>query len=213
MSALISLFAILGALLIGAISPGPSFILVSRLSAARSRLHGFAAALGMGVGSAIFAGLALFGLTALLDQVAWLSLALRLAGGLYLGWLGLRIWRGADTPLVVAGGDPLAARSPTRSFWLALITQLSNPKTAIVYASIFAAMLPASPPLWLMLLLPPLGFAVDAGWYAIVALAFSAERPRGVYLRSKGMVDRVAGAVMGLLGARLVSEAFASSKL
>jgi threonine/homoserine/homoserine lactone efflux protein len=86
------------------------------------------------------------------------------------------------------------------------VTQLSNPKTAIVYASIFAALLPTSAPAWLFLSLPPLVFALEASWYALVALAFSEHGSQSVYLRSKAWVDRIAGAVMGALGARLLSE-------
>ena len=59
-----------------------------------------------------------------------------------------------------------------------------------------------------MLVALPLGlFAIEAGWYAIVAYAFSAERPRAAYLRSKLWVDRLAAVVMGVLGLRLLTEA------
>ena len=78
MSAFLILSGILGALLLGAMSPAPSFVLVSRI-AAGSRGDGLAAALGMGIGSAVFADLALFGLVAVLMQVEWLYLALRVA--------------------------------------------------------------------------------------------------------------------------------------
>lgn len=95
-----------------------------------------------------------------------------------------------------------------RAFLLGLVVQISNPKTAIVYASIFAALLPPSAPVWLILSLPPLVFALETSWYAIVALAFSARRPRAAYLRAKIWVDRIAGTVIGALGARLIVETF-----
>lgn len=200
-----ALLSILGALLLGAMSPGPSFVLVSRLSISASRPDGLAAAVGMGVGGAIFASLALVGLTALLMQVAWLYLGLKIAGGAYLIYLGYRIWRGAREPLAMSGGDAVSRNLP-RSFAVALMTQLSNPKTAVVYGSIFAALLPPNPPLWMLLALPPLFFCIEAGWYSAVALAFSAEKPRAAYLRSKTWVDRAAGAVMAALGIRLLIE-------
>jgi len=197
--------SILGALLLGAMSPGPSFVMVSRLSISASRRDGLAAAVGMGVGGATFAGLALVGLTALLMQVSWLYLGLKIAGGAYLIYLGFRIWRAASEPLAVATGDAVSCNLP-RSFAVALVTQLSNPKTAVVYGSIFAALLPPAPPLWMLLTLPPLIFCIEAGWYSAVALAFSAEKPRAAYLRSKTWVDRAAGAVMAALGIRLLIE-------
>ena len=49
----------LGVLCLGIISPGPSFVLVARVSVAVSRGDGLATAIGMGVGGAFFALLAL----------------------------------------------------------------------------------------------------------------------------------------------------------
>ncbi|CAN7223380.1 LysE family translocator [Rhizobium sp. LjRoot254] len=207
---IVILLTIAGALAIGAMSPGPSFVLVSRVAVTASRPNGLAAALGMGVGGATFGMLALAGLSALLQQVEWLHLALKIVGGLYLVYLGIRIWRSATTPLVMDEMGAGRKRSAARSFWLGLVTQLSNPKTAIYYASIFAALLPAKPAPWLMFALPPLIFLIETGWYAIVALAFSSSGPRAAYLRSKTWVDRVAGAVLGALGARLLVDGLPS---
>jgi threonine/homoserine/homoserine lactone efflux protein len=204
---MIVLASILGALLIGAISPGPSFVLVARISSARSRRDGLAAALAMGVGGVILGGLALLGLRTLLMQAGWLYFALKVVGGLYLLYLGVRLWRGASEPIAIAQTGDGVGRRPARSFAVALATQLSNPKTAVVYASIFAALLPAHPPAWMWAALPPLIFAVEAGWYAVVALVFSSDRPRAAYLRSKRWIDRLAGTVLGVLGVRLIVDA------
>ncbi len=197
----LAILAILGAIAIGAISPGPSFVLVARTAVAQSRRAGLAAAAGMGTGSVILATLALIGLQALLAEAGWLAAGLKLAGGLYLLYLAVRLWRGAATPMamgaVLDGGG-------TRAFWLALGTQLSNPKALLFYATIVAALLPAAPPAWLGPVLLPLIFAVEAGWYTVVAVAFSSARPRAAYLRAKAAIDRVAATVMAALGLRLM---------
>lgn len=212
MSTITILFGILGALLIGAISPGPSFILVSRIAITASRIDGLAAALGMGLGGALFGTVALAGLTALLLQVEWLYMTLKLIGGAYLVYLAIRIWRGASASLSVDMVSTFERKSVWRSFTFALVTQISNPKTAIVYGSIFAALLPASPPHWLLFVLPPMIFVVEASWYTFVALVFSANRPRAVYLHSKTWIDRTAGAVVGALGLRLLMEGIQTQK-
>jgi threonine/homoserine/homoserine lactone efflux protein len=205
-SSLVALLAILGALAIGAISPGPSLILVVRTSVAQSRRDGLASAFGMGAGGVVFAALALLGLQALLTQAAWLYLALKVAGGAYLIYLAIRMWRAAGEPIAFGVDSNAIKAKPCRSFLIGLMTQLSNPKTAVVYASIFAALLPAQAPLWLLLVLPPLVFALETGWYAAVALLVSSPRPRSVYLGSKRWIDRTAGAVLGALGGRLILE-------
>ncbi|MFN4278234.1 MAG: LysE family translocator [Ferrovibrio sp.] len=205
MDILLPLFSITVAIALGAASPGPSFVLVARTAIAAGRPAGLAAAFGMGLGGAVFAGLALLGLITLLAQVGWLYLGLKLAGGLYLCWLAFRLWRGAKQPLTVAA-DGVAERGILRAFSVGLLTQLSNPKTAVVYAGIFAALMPAQPSFWLAALLVPAVFMVECGWYALVAVAFSAGRPRALYLNAKHWIDRAAGGVMALLGIRLIVD-------
>ncbi|WP_303977196.1 LysE family translocator [Dongia mobilis] len=204
-----AVLAIMLAILIGAISPGPSFLLVARISLSQSRAHGLASALGMGVGGMILATLAVIGLQALFMQVDWLYMAFKIGGGAYLVYLGFLLWRGAKQPLQATAADP--SRSGVfRTFLLALATQLSNPKTVIFYSSVFAALLPAAPSTGTMILLPALLFLVEGGWYAAVALAFSTSKPRAAYISAKGWIDRIAGAVMAGLGLRLI---FASGKV
>ena len=64
-----SLMAIAAVLIMGVISPGPSFIFVARNAVARSRLHGMVTALGTGAGAAIFSIMAMLGLQKVLTAV------------------------------------------------------------------------------------------------------------------------------------------------
>jgi len=203
----LSLAGVLGALLIGAISPGPSFVLVARTSMAASRVDGLFAAIGMGVGGVIFSVVVLLGLQAILASVPWLYLTLKLAGGLYLVYLAVGIWRGAKEQIAVHSSEERIQRSVKKSFFLGLFTQVSNPKTAVVYGSIIAALLPHNLPLAATVAFPFLVFLVEAGWYSVVALALSAESSRAVYLRSKVHIDHFAGGVLGFIGLKLVSAA------
>ena len=206
MNTMITVLSIGSAIAIGAISPGPSFVMVARTAVASTRSNGMAAALGMGLGGTIFAAAALLGMQALLASVPLLYLVLKAAGGAYLAYLGYRMWKGATSPLMLSPDTGKEAH-PTlqRSFLLGLGAQLSNPKTAIFYGSIFASLLPKEVPAALMLALPLIVFTIEAGWYSIVATLLSSASPRDAYLRYKRWVDRVAGGVMGLLGLRLVA--------
>lgn len=206
MSSEMIFLSILGAILIGAMSPGPSFVLVSRTAIAQGRSAGIAAALGMGVGGACLGGLALLGLSALLLRAEAVFVLVKVLGGLYLVYLGFRIFRDASAPISIESGGPDRAKSLGGNLVMGLLIQLSNPKTVIVYGSIFAALLPAEPERWLMFALVPMLFGIEAGWYLAVALVFSASAPRRAYLRAKTWIDRTAGAVMAGLGLRLAAE-------
>ena len=74
---------------------------------------------------------------------------------------------------------------------------MSNPKAAVVYASIFISLLPHEVPLAATPILPLVIFFIEAGWYSVVALALSAPSPRAAYLRWKVWVDRAAGGAWG----------------
>lgn len=206
MQELTALFGIAMALAIGAASPGPSFVMVARMAVSSSRADGLFASLGMGAGGLIFACLSLLGLHGLLLAVPSLYMVLKVAGGLYLAYLGIKIWRGASNPLADRLVEQRTGASATRSFVLGLTTQMSNPKTAIVYASVFAALLPAAPTAAFNIGVAGLVFVIEAGWYALVAVALSSEHPRHTYLRYKAWIDRTAGGVMVALGLKLVSS-------
>lgn len=208
MNTTFTLISIGSAVAIGAMSPGPSFVMVARTAVASTRLNGLSAALGMGIGGMLFAIAALFGLHTLLAAVPWLYVSIKMVGGTYLAYLGFKIFRSAQDSLI----DPASVEvAPTgkapRFFLLGLGTQISNPKTALVYASIFAALLPHDVPLSLMFSLPFIVLLIEAGWYAIVALALSSTAPCAAYLRYKCWIDRTAGSAMMFLGAKLVISA------
>lgn len=202
MSLTVSVLGVIGALALGAISPGPSFVMVARTAVVSSRMNALAAALGMGCGGILFAATAILGLQALLSAVPWLYLAIKILGGAYLAYLGYQIWCGAKHPLEMTQAE--VTTKIGRSFLLGLATQLSNPKTAVVYTSVFAALLPPDIPLQISLMLPAVVFCIEAGWYTVVALVLSSTKPRAAYLHYKTAIDRTTGGVMSFLGLKLI---------
>ncbi|WP_020593763.1 LysE family translocator [Kiloniella laminariae] len=215
MTEIIAIFSILGVIAIGAITPGPSFILVAQISLSRSRNHGIAAAAGMGAGAILFAILALLGLQMIFIEIDWLYAAFKIFGGLYLVYLGIRIWRGAKNSLVSVdtagcevGISQETAEKTTcfRAFVHAFMTQISNPKAAIIYSGVFAVFLPSETSFWFPLVLLPAIMLLETSWYIVVACALSAPVSRTIYLRAKTGIDRVAGSLMGLLGLKLMTS-------
>ena len=181
--------------------------MVARVAVASSRIRALATALGMGAGGAIFGAAALLGLQSVLLAVPALYAALKVLGGLYLCYLGFLILRSAQQPVTIVGANGERSSGPLRAFWLGVTTQVSNPKTAIVYASVFAALLPASFSLGFAAAVLAAVFLVESAWYVLVAVLFSSSGPQRAYLSYKSWVDRAAGAVMFGLGLKLVTSA------
>ena len=74
----------------------------------------------------------------------------------------------------------------------------------VVISGIFAALLPAHVPVWMLLAIPPIQFVIESSWYTFVAMVMSSPAPRSVYLRAQTWIDRAAGCV---LANRLTEEA------
>ncbi|MDJ0946071.1 MAG: LysE family transporter [Kiloniellales bacterium] len=188
---------------IAAASPGPAFIVALQESVARDRRAGVAAAVGIALGSFLWALLVVLGVGLLLQQAGWLYGTLRLLGGLYLIYLGICLWRGAVQPLALPATAIGLPASGLRSLRLGLLTQLVNPKAAVFFGSIFLTFLPPDLPLWVTGVVLANIFAVEFFWYLAVALLFSTGRVRRAYAGAKLWIDRLAGGCLAALGLKL----------
>jgi len=192
--------------LLAVISPGPSFFITARTAVARSRLDGIKVALGLGAGTVIWAGAALFGLNALFHALPVLFMVMKFAGALFLLWIAYQIFVHARVPLRLDG-----AADDGSPFVRGFLVQLSNPKVMVFFGSIFIAMLPANPPVWMLLALLAIVSLNEVWWYSAVALFFGAGPVRAFYLRAKAWIDRVTGIFLGGLGLRLLWNAALSN--
>ncbi|GAA0408407.1 LysE family translocator [Cocleimonas flava] len=193
--------------LLGVMSPGPSFIFIAQRTLTTSRKHGLISALGLGTGAAIFAILSCLGLFVILEAAPFLYGALKVLGGLYLLFLAYRIWNSSkgddsgESGLIDNGRDKDISISA--SYFLGLMTQLSNPKTAIVIGSIIMAFLPTETPPYTFIIITVLMFLSDWAWYSIVVVALSTKSAQKAYNRFKKSINRVASGLLAFMGAKL----------
>ncbi len=206
MEVIVPVLAIVGVLFIGVVSPGPSFLFIAQRSLSLSRVDGLCSSVGMGLGGMVFAGLALAGLHLLLTAFPAVYWGLKIVGGAYLLYLAWKIWKGSRSVLSVSADEAPRRPERLRSLGLGLLTQISNPKTAVVYTTVFAGLLPQHFDERFVVALLPAVFAVETGWYAFVVVVLSANRPRQVYARFKKGLDRTAAAALGALGIKLAVE-------
>lgn len=126
--------------------PGPAVVLVLKSAVLRGRASAVLTALGVLAADLIWATASMLGLTALLvsSQVAFD--AIRIIGAAYLIYLGIRLIRTRSFDLASAESDAgqVAGVTPRRAFAEGFISDLSNPKTVLIYASIIPQFLTAS---------------------------------------------------------------------
>jgi threonine efflux protein len=182
------------------VTPGANTLLVIQIAASDRRSSAVFAAIGVAVGSAVWAALAVLGVNIIFAAFPGLRIALQIAGGLYLLYLATRLWSSGNR------GDEMAIESfsPFAAFYRGVFTNFSNPKAALFFGGIFSACFPADPSHALLMASVLVIFANALCWYALLAYLFSRKSVRAAYLRKRGMVGKLAGAVLGGIGLRFL---------
>jgi threonine/homoserine/homoserine lactone efflux protein len=189
------------------VSPGPDNLMVLSLGIARGRRQGMAFGLGCALGCLSHTTLAVLGVSALIAASPTAFLALKVAGGGYLVWLGIGALRssGGISPNRARQGGatrlgPLFARG--------LMANAINPKVVLFFLAFLPQFVDAS--------------AGGVGWQtAQLGLLFTVQSVLlfgalgyfsgtvGQWLerlpRAGTWLDRFAGAVFVLLGVRLIT--------
>lgn len=115
---------------------GPIGVLCIRRTLADGRLTGFVSGLGAATADLIYGSIAVLGLTALADLLVGVSFWARLAGGLFLCYLGVRTLREvpAERPAEAS------ARGLAGAYLSTLLLTITNPATIIAFAAVFAGL-------------------------------------------------------------------------
>jgi threonine/homoserine/homoserine lactone efflux protein len=193
--------AFLGLAAVVIVTPGPDTALTIRNALTGGRRGGLLTALGVATGQAVWTVAAAAGVAAVVRASEPLFLALKLAGAVYLAFLGARAL------LAAVRGDPIGHAQTRRAagcYRQGLISNLANPKMAIFFTS----------------LLPQFGGTSFAGLLALglvfctltlvwlgaygVAVAKAGDVLRRSRLRRT--LDAVTGSLLVAFGLRLAAE-------
>jgi threonine/homoserine/homoserine lactone efflux protein len=116
------------------LTPGPNMVYLISRSISQGRVAGLISLGGVALGFVFYMLCAAFGITALVFAVPYAYDALRLAGAAYLLWLAWQAIRpGGRSPFQV---HKLPADSPRKLFAMGFLTNLLNPKIAMLYLSL-----------------------------------------------------------------------------
>ncbi|MBL1092210.1 MULTISPECIES: LysE family translocator [Streptomyces] len=213
-------FTLVAALL--TISPGPDFAVVLRTALGSGRRAALGSALGIAAGCFVWGLAGAVGLTAMLAASRTAYDVLRVAGALYLMWLGIQALRSArrirtagaseaEVPAAVreASGDGAGARpvTPLRAFRTGLLTNVLNPKVGVVYMSLLPQFIPhGAPVIATTLLLVAVHAVLGVLWLG--GIAFAVHRARAVFQRPRirRRLDQATGGVLLALGAAVGFE-------
>lgn len=199
------LFSFLLAAMLITASPGPDNLMVLSMGISKGRRHGMAFGLGCALGCLSHTVLAAIGVSALIAASPAAFTALKVCGGLYLIWLGIKALRSRGGAHV--GDVSQAEDSLWRLFFKGVFANAINPKVVLFFLSFLPQFVVASHGhVAAQTALLGVTFTLQAavlfgllGYFAGAIGQWLQRRPRaGLWL------DRLAGAVFVALGLRLI---------
>jgi threonine/homoserine/homoserine lactone efflux protein len=128
-----TIFTLLGfgaAMFLLAASPGPGVFATVARALANGFSHAAVLVLGIVTGDLIFLLLAVYGLSTMAELLGSFFVFVKYGGGLYLIWLGIKIWRSSPAPVAVHGIEELSWK---KNFLSGLAITLANPKVILFY--------------------------------------------------------------------------------
>jgi RhtB (resistance to homoserine/threonine) family protein len=186
--------------------PGPDTAVVTKNALLSGRRPGVAAAVGVSIGLVIWTAAAALGIAALLKASDIAFNALKVAGALYLVWIGVQMLRARDTPGAPAG--PTAGRGHSvRALRQGLLSDLGNPKIAAFFTSFLPQFVHGNDGAFgPLLVLGGIFAALTLAWLAAYSIAVG--RASAVIRRPlvRKMLDRFTGLVLIGFGVRLAFE-------
>ena len=180
---------------------GPISILIMRRTLAEGRIVGLVSGLGVATTDATYGLLAGFGLTAVAAFLTGQQVWLRIIGGLFLCYLGVKFFVSQPVEQVA----PNAKRGLVGAYFSTLGLTLTNPVTIIFFTAVFAGFGLGStavgygPAVFLVFGV----FAGSAFWWLILCGAIGLLRTRMTLSRLR-WVNRVSGVVIAGFGLYIV---------
>ncbi len=204
MSQLLILASVFAIFIPALILPGPDFIAVVRSSMTRGTTAGLLTTLGVSTGLLFYATLSLLGLSAILVEYQWLTWTIRILGGCYLAWLGVRLLMSKPQAIEIAKESAGQKGNP---FVFGFLVTLTNPKAIVLFASVFATAVTETTPIWVMASMIVLVFSSALLWYALVSLFMSSTPVIRRFQNARHWIERAAGVCFIGIGGKILADA------
>jgi threonine/homoserine/homoserine lactone efflux protein len=192
------------------VTPGPDTALIIRQALRGGARAASRSAVGIGVGSSVWALASVLGVAMLLESSAAAFTVLKLAGAAYLIYLGARSLIGSFGAAPDAASDNASPKgtSPRASsaFAQGLLNNLLNPKAGAIFVTVMPQFIQTHDSLTRLVLMVACYDVMVVIWLCTYGYVVSRAGRSRIGVRVRRSLERVTGVVMIALGARLAFE-------
>lgn len=196
-------FALLAVVVV--LTPGPAVLMAVSHGSRYGLKRALMPILGNVTGLAIMTSLTAFGLSAVVQTSSSLFLAVRIAGGIYLIYLGVKLLRAKAQPMMeaVSGGIPTHIPSRRHGYVQGIAVALSNPKAILFIGALFPQFIDTTQPVWEQFFI--LGGTLMAMSFSILCVyaALSSQLVAKGRMALAGKINKVTGVLFIVFGVAL----------
>jgi threonine/homoserine/homoserine lactone efflux protein len=157
--------------IMGAITPGPSLVVILKHTVSGGRINGVAASIAHGLGIALYATLTVVGLALVIKETPWIFNLIKYAGVIMLLWLA---YKALTSKSQVAKFDQQGAAVTVRqSFLHGFMIAFLNPKLAIFFLALFGQFVDAQASWQQNVVMVSTVAGIDTLWYCLIAIVLS----------------------------------------
>jgi RhtB (resistance to homoserine/threonine) family protein len=194
--------------ILGAVSPGPDFIVTVQNSIQHSRLKGFLTGLGVACGLLIHISYCAAGIGLIISTSPWLFSLFKIAGSSYLIWLGISSILSKSHSKEVDETGEKTMISNRKAFRTGLFTNLLNPKAMLFFLSLFTFVMNPMPPVPIVIICGAIIFLTAVVWFAMVSYFFTEKHIQKVFFRFEKTINSILGLILIYIGIRVLLMLF-----
>lgn len=193
------------------LSPGPDFVLVVKSALKGNQKNAIGVALGIAIANAVYIGLCLIGVGAILSTSVGLMIALKVIGGLFLMYIAfhaLKAPKSAYNNVVIAAHSSVAFSLTCfcKEFATGFLSGILNPKNLLFYLSLFTVALTPEVSITFKVILGVWMTLIVFIWDVAIIYMLSKQRVREKFVKASYFIDKVTGAVLGVIGFNIVKS-------
>lgn len=202
---LISITAMASAIFLLAVTPGPGVFATMARAMASGFKHSAVVAAGIVTGDLIFLLFAVFGLSAIAENLFMIFLIIKYAGAGYLIFLGFRLWLEKPQDIEIKGVKESSFKS---NFLTGLFITLGNPKVILFYLSFLPTFVDLKSLTSMDVIILALTISIVLG-STLLSYGYAASNAKKLFKsrKSQKKMNRSAGGVMMLTGSFLAAKA------
>jgi len=190
--------------LLGAMSPGPSMVVVINNSIFKNKFNGILTALGHGFGIGVYALFAVIGISLIIKTNFYLFISLKILSIVFLFYLGIKALVKTDHVKFNEG----RVKDGIQSFFQGLSISILNPKILIWFLAIYSQFMSLNNEVFFNLSLVLIASTVDALWYILLVNLVTSHSILELIKNKSYLIQKIVGYIFIVISLILLIDLF-----